>query len=160
MNIRRYQESDCSEIADLFHSAVHAIDQTVYSKEQQEAWAPTPVDYDFWRKRLTSTRPFVATSGGVVVGFVELLSDGYIDCLYVHKDHQGSGIAGYLMQQVFEQAKIQGLNSLYVDASDLAMPLFKKYGFKLFESKRRSLRGQLLSQHRMSLDLCKINSLD
>ena len=53
METRSYQDSDYVEIADLFQDSVYAIDTSVYSKEELEAWAPTPPGYEFWQARLT-----------------------------------------------------------------------------------------------------------
>ncbi len=57
MRIRPYQSSDAREIADLYHNAVHAIDGAYYSREQVEAWAPTPPDYVHWQRRLDQKQP-------------------------------------------------------------------------------------------------------
>lgn len=89
VQIRTYQPQDADAIADLYHAAVHAIDPTVYSKEQQEAWAPTPPDKVFWKERLAQKQPFVAWREGRIVGFMELEADGHIDCAYTHPAFQG-----------------------------------------------------------------------
>ena len=41
MEITSYSATLATEIADLFHQSVHAIDSDVYTPEQKEAWAPT-----------------------------------------------------------------------------------------------------------------------
>lgn len=94
MRIRNYEPSDAREIADLFHDAIHAIGTESYSREQVEAWAPTPPDYDHWQRRLDCKQPFVAEINQKIVGFIELDPDGHIDCMYTHKDYQRQGIAG------------------------------------------------------------------
>ncbi len=150
MEIRPYQESDCFEIADLFHDSVHAIDHSLYSKEQLEAWAPTPPDYEFWNNRLRVKKPFVAIIDNTIVGFIELEGDGHIDCLYVHKDYQGAGVASRLLEHLQAVARERGIRQLQVEASKVAMPLFKKYGFKLQSSNTVALRGQSLTNYCMS----------
>lgn len=150
MEIRSYQDSDYVEIADLFHDSIHAIDKSIYSKEELEAWAPTPPDYNFWRERLAVKKPFVAIKGNVIVGFIELEGDGHIDCLYIHKNYQGLGIASKLLQHLMKNAHDRGINKLHVEASKVAMPLFKKYGFKLLKTNTVNLRGQSLTNYCMS----------
>ena len=39
MKIRRYQKSDCEELAKLFYNTVHTINIQDYSVEQLNAWA-------------------------------------------------------------------------------------------------------------------------
>ena len=150
MEIRPYQDSDHAEIADLFHDSIHAIDRSIYSEEELEAWAPTPPDYDFWKKRLSAKKPFLAINSNAIVGFIELENDGHIDCLYVHKDYQGLGVASELLQYLKQTAHDRGINELYVEASKVAMPLFKKHGFELLKTNRVNLRGQSLTNYRMA----------
>ncbi len=66
-----YAESMAAEIADLFHAAVHAIDERIYTVEQKEAWAPLPIDKIKWQTRLNQKRPHVALVGPMIAGFIE-----------------------------------------------------------------------------------------
>jgi putative acetyltransferase len=150
MEIRNYRDSDYVEIADLFHNSIHAIPTSIYSKEKLEAWSPTPPDYDHWKERLAVKKPFVAVKEKIIVGFIELESDGHIDCLYVHKDHQGKGIASNLLQHLRELAKNRGINKLHVEASKVAMPFFKKHSFELQSTNTVNLRGQSFTNYCMS----------
>lgn len=150
MEIRSYRNSDYVEIADLFHDSVHAIDDSYYTKAQLEAWAPTPPDYELWKQRLALKEPFVALEGSKIVGFIELEENGHIDCLYVHKEYQGKGVASTLLQYLSNIAKTKGITNLHVEASKVAMPLFKKFGFELKKVNKVSLRGQSLLNYSMS----------
>lgn len=151
MEIRNYQDTDHVEIADLFHGAVHAIPTSVYSKKELEAWAPSPPDYNHWKERLATKKPVVALKNNIIIGFIELESNGHIDCLYVHKNYQGSGVASSLLRYVQAAAHEKGITKLYVEASKVAMPLFKKHGFKLGNTNIVNLRGQSLTNCYMSL---------
>lgn len=129
MKIVPYIPEYAREITDLFHDAVHRTAGAHYSAEQREAWAPTPPDYAAWALRLTRKKPFVALLGASVAGFIELEADGHIDCLYVHKDHQRSGVASNLYRHLEGTARKNGLRRLYVEASFPARPFFEKKGF-------------------------------
>ena len=129
MDIRAYRETDCHEIADLFHGAVHNIEISLYSKKQLEAWSPTPPNYEQWKVRLEVRRPFVAVQSDKVIGFIELESDGHIDCMYVHLDYQRKGVARNMFSYLSKEAVYRGINQLNVDASKLAKPFFEKIGF-------------------------------
>lgn len=149
LKIRPYRESDCAEIADLYHGAVHAINAPLYSAKELEAWAPTPPDYDAWKQRLRVKQPHIAVENGSIIGFVELEQDGHIDCLYVHKDYQSRGVASSLLRHVLQIAEERGIQNLHVEASSLARPLFEKFGFKLLHSNTVNLRGQSLTNYAM-----------
>ena len=153
MEIRSYNESDAMDIADLFHGSVHAIENELYTQAEKEAWAPTPPDYEVWKARLKVKQPFVGMKEGVIVGFIELDSDGHIDCLYVHKNYQGLGIGSELLEHLIHVGRDNGLSSFYTEASKSAEPIFKKYGFIRKSTNEIDLRGQVLINYNMKLSI-------
>ena len=48
MHIRKYQSSDCNEIAELFYHTVHTVNAKDYSKEQLDVWATGRIDLKKW----------------------------------------------------------------------------------------------------------------
>lgn len=153
VRIRLFQDSDSSEITDLFHGAVHAIPTSFYSSDELEAWSPTPPDYPYWKKRLALTKPFVAVDSAGIVGFIELNEGGYIDCLYVHQDQQGKGVATKLLAHLCAVARDRGFSMLSVQASKVAVPFFQQNGFQLGDQNRVILRGQCLVNYTMTFSL-------
>jgi putative acetyltransferase len=112
MDIQSYSSKRAKEIADLFYKSVHAIDSSVYSPELKDAWAPTPVNYERWIKRLNEKKPFLAVIENHVAGFIELEADGHIDCVYTHPDFQGKGVASTLYEHLLKEAKSRNINRL------------------------------------------------
>lgn len=131
MEIVNYLPKYAHEITDLFHDSVHEIGRSHYTKEEIEAWAPTPPDYKKWSERLKNKRPYIAVQNSKVVGFIELESNGHIDCLYTQKDFQRCGVAQSLYLHLEKEAKAKGIKRLYVEASHIAKPFFEKQNFKL-----------------------------
>ncbi|MBL1417609.1 MAG: histone acetyltransferase [Moritella sp.] len=129
MEIQSYSAELAAEIADLLHQSVHAIDPSVYTPEQKEAWAPTPPDYASWSKRLDEKRPFVAIIDDRVAGFIELDADGHIDCTYTHPHFQGLGVASALYEHLLAEASYRNIERLYVEASFIAKSFFEHRGF-------------------------------
>ncbi len=145
--------ADSSRLADIFHTAVHAIDPALYTPAAQEAWAPTPPDYPFWKARLETNglrQTFIATVAGETVAFMEYLPDeqensGYIDCTYTHPDYQGKGIAGALYRHLEAHAQKQKTKFLKVDASKAAEPFFLRRGFIAGQENHVLRHGQTLT---------------
>ena len=133
MEIIDYVPKYAHEIADLFHDSVHQVADSYYTEEELEAWAPTPPDYKKWSERLSQKRPYLAVEKSKVIGFIELESDGHIDCLYTHKDYQRSGVARCLYLHAEKEARKQGIKRLYVEASQLATPFFEKQNFTMIK---------------------------
>ncbi|MCO7188607.1 MULTISPECIES: GNAT family N-acetyltransferase [unclassified Pseudoalteromonas] len=153
MDIKRYQSSWAREIADLFHSAVHAIAKDDYTQAQKAVWAPTPPDYAFWSKRLANKLPWVAVLNGRIAGFIELDDDGHIDCAYTHPEFQGLGIASALYRKLETQAREQGLPRLYVKASKPARRFFATRGFAMVKRNEIVRHGVTLINYTMEKTL-------
>ena len=50
MQLRKYQPSDCAQMAELFYQTVHSVNAKDYTKEQLDAWAIGEVDLQAWDK--------------------------------------------------------------------------------------------------------------
>lgn len=83
-----------------------------------------------------STRVISAWDGDRLVGLIRGLDDGVwqasIDCLLVHSDYQGRGIASRLLTML----KVQYQGMLYVDVvpeERRNVAFYQKHGFRLIE---------------------------
>lgn len=153
MNIHPYSPEHATEVAQVFYQSVHAIDSSIYTAEQKEAWAPTPPDYEHWVMRLDKKKPFLAIIDHCVAGFMELDHDGHIDCAYTHPDFQGCGVASTLYVHLLAAARTQGIQRLQVEASYIAKPFFERRGFSLVKRNEMKRKGQVLVNFTMEKGL-------
>lgn len=143
MHIRKYQPSDYKKVADLFQETVHSVCINEYNQKELAAWAPIPLDYDRWQKRLAKKLPFLAIIENKIVGFAEIENDGHIDCFYVHKDHQRQGVGTFLLNHLYKVTQNQ--QKLYAEVSITAKPFFLKHGFKVIRKNIVHANNQELS---------------
>lgn len=147
--IVNYSPECSSEIADLFYQSVHAIDPDIYTQQQKNAWAPTPIDYEYWSNRLEGKQPFVAMRDDRVVGFIELDPDGHIDCMYTHPDSQRLGVGSALFDHVLLEANAREIDRLYVEASIFAKPFFECRAFQVVRKNEVIRNGIVLENFTM-----------
>jgi putative acetyltransferase len=153
MDVFEYSSNRSKEITDLFYESVYAIDSSIYNDEQKAAWAPEPIDYGKWEERLSNKRPYMVFIKGEIAGFIELESNGHIDCAYVSPKYQRMGVATNLLNHVMYIAKNLGLKQLYVEASIVAKPFFEKRGF-IVEKKNIVIRQNVeLVNYAMRLNI-------
>ena len=69
MHLRKYQPSDCAQMAELFHQTVHSVNAKDYAQEQLDTWATGEVDSQAWDKSFRAHRTIVATESGKIVGY-------------------------------------------------------------------------------------------
>lgn len=141
MIIRKYQQSDCKELADLFYNTVHIVNARDYTKEQLDVWATGQVDLKEWNRSFQEHFSLVVFDDGVIVGFGDIDNTGYLDRLYVHSEHQRKGIATIICNQL--EQMVQG--KIITHASITAKPFFEKRGYKVIKEQQVERQGIILT---------------
>ncbi|MBE6183169.1 GNAT family N-acetyltransferase [Heyndrickxia ginsengihumi] len=54
---------------------------------------------------------------------------GYITNMYTKENYRGQGLATSLLEKLTEEAKAAGISKLWLGASRLGRPVYKKFGF-------------------------------
>lgn len=146
MQLRAYQPADCAEMAELFYQTVHCVNARDYTAEQLNVWATGKVDLQAWNRSFLVHKTIVAVEDGRIVGFGDIDDTGYLDRLYVHKDHQGQGIASALCDRLGGFA--DGMR-LTVHASITAKPVFECRGYRVVRAQTVVLDGVPLTNYAM-----------
>lgn len=127
LTIRKYNLSDCKENTQLFYDTVHSVNAKDYTKDQLDAWTSGSTDLDKWNDSLSAHDTYVAVKNGMIAGFGDIDKTGYLDRLFVHKEHQREGIAATLCDQL-EQAV--NADKITTHVSITAKLFFEKRGYK------------------------------
>ena len=156
MSIRPYRPEDCEALARLFYDAVHTVNAKDYTKAQLDVWATGNVDLEAWDRSLTAHFTLVAEENGVITGFGDMDSSGYLDRLYVHRDFQGMGV-GTALCQALEQEAVRAVRQTKADASVCitthasitARPFFEAQGYQVQREQQVERKGVLLTNYIM-----------
>ena len=97
---------------------------------------------------------FVAEQAGVVTGFAEFATTGYIDCFYVHHAWQGAGLTA----RIEGEAHKRMLPGLFADVSITARPCFEKMGFRVVREQTKRYRGVGFDQTFMRNGWCNADT--
>lgn len=141
MEIRRYEQSDCKQIAELFYNTVHTVNAKDYTKEQLDVWATGKVDLEKWNQSFQEHFTVVAVDHNMIVGFGDIDKTGYLDRLFVHADHQRKGVAAMICDQL--EQMVQG--NIITHASITAKPFFEKRGFVVVKQQKVEREGVFLT---------------
>jgi putative acetyltransferase len=153
MQVRVYRDSDISQIVSLFYDTVHTVNAKDYTQEQLDAWAhedERAARLTAWGTSLRHNITYVAEMDGRIVGFADLTHAGKLDRLYVHKDHQGQGIATALVQSLESTARSLGIQEIFTEASITAKPFFERHGYQTLHSQTVERRNTTLMNYKMS----------
>ena len=150
MHLREYQRNDQEEILRLFYDTVHIVNAQDYTREQLDVWASGNEDKESWHRSLQEHYSIVAVEDGQIIGFGDILNDGYLNRLFVHRDYQQRGVGGAICRQLEcypKQSSPKGL--LTVHASVTAKPFFEARGYQVVKKQTVQRKGILLTNYFM-----------
>lgn len=150
MIIRPYRPTDIDQILALYRETIRAVNSRDYTPEQIASWAPDDLDPVRWNSRFSNSATLVAEGDGeVILGFANIENGRHIDCVYVHKDHQGEGIASGLLAALEAEARREGARKLYTDASITALPFFERRGYVVIAEQHVLIDGLQFRNYKM-----------
>ena len=145
MIIRKYKPSDCPELIKLFRDTVHTVNAHDYTHEQLTAWTDNNKTLEDWNNSFMEHYTVVAFDG-IIKGFGDIDSTGYLDRLYVHKDFQRQKTATYICH-ILEKKMTAG--QIITHASITAKPFFLNRGYYVVNEQQVFRNGIYLKNYIM-----------
>lgn len=145
MMIRAYIQDDCAATAQLFRETIREVCKGDYTPGQLRAWMSGCDDLEAWNTSLLANKTLVAEEDGKIVGFGDIDETGYLDRLFVHKNHQGEGI-GTVLCDALEALAPDGVST---HASITAKPFFEARGYAVAEDNLVERDGEILANYLM-----------
>ena len=155
MKIRRAELKDTDQIRQLFYDTVTNINIKDYDTAQISVWASGYSDIKKWSSKIQEQYFFVAEQDNKITGFGSITSEGYLDYMYVHKDHQGKGIASELLKYLVQIAFDHDLREIRAEVSITARPFFRSKGFEITKTFITRLGEVEFEDCEMTKFLCK-----
>ena len=150
MKIRPYQQSDCKELAELFYNTVHTINARDYTQEQLNVWATGRIYLKEWDKSLLEHHTVVAVENNEIVGFGDIDSTGYLDRLFVHKNHQRKGVASAICSELERSVSER---KVITHSSITARVFFENRGYRVIQQQEVMKDGVALINFVMELKI-------
>jgi putative acetyltransferase len=149
--IRAFEARDAQAVAGVYYRAVHEVAASHYTREQRAGWAPKIPDGAKWLADLLAFETLVAVDDDdVVIAWISMRPDGYIDMLFCAPEAAGRGIASGLYRTIERTARERTLPLLTAHASLLAQPFFLKHGWTLDAHELHRRNGVELPRAQMS----------
>ncbi len=141
--LRTADEKDIPAIIELYQGTVRNVNSFDYTPEQTSVWASGAENTERWKTAVNEQYFVIAEIDGSIAGFGSIAPDGYLDFLYVHKDHQREGIGTALLSEIEEKAIGQNNSQIYSHVSSTAKGLFDRMGYIHKEDIRDIYKGVL-----------------
>lgn len=134
---------DIPAIVEMYRATVHTVNAADYTPAQLKVWADGAVNYPRWEKAIKDQYFILAEIDGKLAGFSSIAKDGYLDFMYVSRDHQRCGVARTLLNEIERKAWEQKNPEIYSHVSKTARGFFLKMGYEHREDIRDVYKGEL-----------------
>lgn len=150
MLIRPYRPSDAAALTSLYVRSVRHYGPRAYTSEQVAAWCATANEAKTAARCADGRWVIVAEDEqGRLLGFGDLEDDGHLDFLYAAPEAEGMRVGSALYEALEAHARALRLDRIYVEASELAKPLFERRGFALLGGNDVRLGAVEIHNYRM-----------
>lgn len=149
ITIRQATSNDLEKILQLFKETIETVNAKDYSPEQITVWKNGASRKERWLKKIAEQYFLLAEIDKEVTGFGSITHDGYLDFMYVSKDHQRMGVAQKIYIGLQEFAKSRQLPQITSDVSITAKPFFENQGFEVITEQQVSIDGIQLTNYKM-----------
>lgn len=144
LTIRKATSFDLDSITQLFSETIEAVNANDYSPQQINAWKKGALNKDKWLRKISEQYFLVCVTANNIVGFGSITQEGYLDFMYVDKDHQGRGVASKIYDLLEKFAIDKEIDKIVSDVSITAKPFFERKGF------------EVLQQQQVDIDIIKL----
>jgi putative acetyltransferase len=155
-SIRPFCHDDAVELSRIYRAAVQRLAAVHYTPDQIAVWlsiAPKPQDFaSIYRGDRTAV---VCVGNGLIVGFSDHDTAGHIRFLYCHPNNARQGVARVLLDAVEASARHAGIKSLTSEASEVALPVFARHGFRTVERRDFAIDGVAI--HNFAVEKCLLS---
>ncbi|HWA06479.1 MAG TPA: GNAT family N-acetyltransferase [Ignavibacteria bacterium] len=134
---------DIPAIVEMYRATVHTVNAADYTPAQLKVWADGAVNYPRWEKAIKDQYFILAEIDGKLAGFSSIAKDGYLDFMYVSRDHQRCGVARTLLNEIERKAWEQKNPEIYSHVSKTARGFFLKMGYEHRKDIRDVYKGEL-----------------
>lgn len=156
---------DIPAIVEMYRATVYTVNAADYTPAQIKVWADGAVNYPRWEKAINEQyfvlaeirntplpsfqtvglKDSLPSQGGNIhlAGFSSIAKDGYLDFMYVSKDHQRRGVASTLLKEIERKALEQKNAEIYSHVSKTARGFFLKMGYEHKEDIHDLYKGEL-----------------
>lgn len=149
MTFRNATLEDLPAMKALYRDTILTVCRKDYTEEQVKIWSSSADKEERWLDVVVNQLVLLAEIDDELVGFGTLKNYNYIDFFYVHKDFQGMGIAGKLLDRLLQEAGAYGTKLMTSDISITARPFFRKSGFKVVAEQENVRQDQVLINYKM-----------
>ena len=156
MNLRQITIKDQLELNKVYFDSIQSLDEKIYNKEQKRAWSSQAWDNPNFDKSVIEGKGWLLSDKGIIIAFATRYPKNRIALFYCKGKFQRKGCGTKLLQKLENEAKKEGLETLYTEASLISYELFLKNKWKIIRKEKVIINNIFFERYKMT-KLIKIN---
>jgi len=156
MNLRQITIKDQLELKKVYFDSIQSLDKKIYSQEQKRAWCTQAWDNPNFDKSINKGKGWLISKQGIIIAFATRYPADRIALFYCKGKFQRKGYGYKLIYKLEDEAKKEGLDSLYTEASLISYDLFLKNKWKILRKEKVMINNIVFERYKMT-KIIKIN---
>ena len=156
MNLRQITIKDQLELKKVYFDSIQSLDEKIYSQEQKRAWSSQAWNNPNFHNSIIKGKGWLISIQGIIVAFATRYPIDRIALFYCKGEFQRKGYGSKLLNKLEDEAKKEGLDSLYTEASLISYELFLKNKWKIIRKEKVIINNIFFERYKMT-KIIKIN---
>ena len=136
MNLRQITIKDQLELKKVYFDSIQSLDEKIYSQEQKRAWSSLAWNNINFKNSITKGKGWLLSKKGIIIAFATRYPNDRIALFYCKGKFQRKGCGSKLLHKLVDEAKKEGVDSLYTEASLISYELFLKNEWKIIRKEK------------------------
>ena len=156
MNLRQITIKDQLELKKVYFDSIQSLDEKIYTQEQKRAWSSQAWNNPNFDKSITKGKGWLLSNKGKIIAFATRYPTDRIALFYCKGKSQRKGCGTKLLHKLEDEAKKEGLDSLYTEASLISYELFQKNELKIIRKEKVIINNIFFERYKMTKTI-KVN---
>jgi len=139
-----------SELSSSIVICGDALDEKIYSQEQKRAWSSQAWNNQNFDKSIIKGKGWIVSKQGIIIAFATRYPADRIALFYCKGKFQRKGYGSNLLHKLEDEAKKEGLDSLYTEASLISYELFLKNEWKIIRKEKVIINNIFFKRYKMT----------
>ena len=149
MNLRPITNKDQHELKKVYFDSIQSIDERIYTKEQKRAWSSQAWKNPNFENTIIKGNGWLINDKETIIAFASRYPRNRIALFYCKGKYQRKGYGSKLLYKLEVEAKEEGINRLYTEASLISYRLFLKHNWKNISKEKVIINNIFFIRYKM-----------
>ena len=149
MNLRPITNKDQLDLKKVYFDSIQSIDERIYTKDQKRAWSSQAWQNSDFEKSILKGNGWLINDNETIIAFASRYPNNRIALFYCKGKSQRKGYGSKLLYKLEDEAKKEGIDLLYTEASLISYKLFLKHNWEIKSKEKVIINNKFFERYKM-----------